>query len=86
MAKTTDEIGQSIRSLGVLIETVIDQNRAVMEAVSDMQAKVARLTHIEEAVTGTQADIKTIRAAVTDTNQQVHNHEHRITRLEASAA
>ena len=68
----------------VLIEQLVDQNKAILEYVSDVPAMAARLEHVEQDVSELEQDMKIVKAAVTDVSQQVANHEHRITRLEAA--
>lgn len=75
---------KSISNLTVLVEQVIDQNNRVLEAVESMRDELktkTSQTDLEEV----KADIKAIKAAVTDTNRRVQDHEQRITQLEAAA-
>ena len=55
-----------------LVEIMVPMRREV----SEMKKSVSRIPHIE-------ADIKTIKLALTQTNVQVKDHETRITKLEA---
>lgn len=71
--------------LGVLLEEIRDQNRAVLEAVGDMQKNVAKIPGIESDIHELKQDMKIVKAAVTDLSHQVNDHEHRITRLEATS-
>jgi septal ring factor EnvC (AmiA/AmiB activator) len=71
--------------LGVLLEEIRDQNRAVLEAVGDMQKNVAKLPSIETDIRELKQDMKVVKATVTDLSHQVNDHEHRITRLEAAS-
>ena len=57
--------------IGVLLEQIRDQNKAVLEAVGDMRAELKQ-------------DVKVVRAATTDTSRQVHDLERRVSRLEAA--
>ena len=70
--------------LGVLLEEIRDQNRAVLEAVGSMREDLNHLPKREE-FDELKQDVKIIKAAVTDLSHQVNDHEHRITRLEASS-
>ena len=72
--------------IGMLLEEIRDQNRAVLEAVGVMQQQVAKLPTIEEEIRELKADVKVIKAAVTDQSKQLDEHERRITRLESQAA
>lgn len=68
--------------IGVILEEIRDQNKAVLESVGQMQTQVARLPKIEEDVTELKQDTKIIKAAITDLSHQVVDHEHRITASE----
>jgi len=63
-----------INHLSVLVEHVIDQNRAVLEAVGDIQRKVADLPTRAE-FNELKQDVKTIKAAVTVTNRDLKEHK-----------
>jgi hypothetical protein len=79
MSKTDNK---DISYLAVLLEHTTGQNQAILEVVGDIQKKVSLLPTREE-LDELKDDVKVI---VTDTSRQVHDHEHRITRLEAKAA
>ncbi len=84
MAKTNDELSDNIRKIGILYEDSQNDIKKILEIAGDMQKSIkslAKQSDLEEV----KADVKTIRAALTDTNKQVHDHEKRITRLEVSA-
>ncbi len=70
--------------IGVLLEEIRVQNKAVLEAVGDMQKHVAKIPYIEETVTGLKEDMKIVKAAITDVSKQQKDHERRITQLEAA--
>ena len=63
-----------VNHLSVLMEYLIDQNRAVLEAVGDIRAKVEDLPTRDE-FNDLQRDVKTIKAAVTDTNRDLEKHK-----------
>ena len=71
--------------IGVLLEDIRDQNKAVLEAVGDMQKHVARIPAIEQSVDELKQDMKVVKAAVTDLGRQVNDHEQRITGLETAS-
>ena len=56
------------------MEHLIDQNKAVLEAVGDIRAKVEDLTTRDE-FNDLRRDVKTIKAAVTDTNRDLERHK-----------
>jgi len=78
-AKSTDDTDY----IGVLLEEIRSQNKAVLEVVGDMQENVAKISGIEQSVNELKQDMKVVKAAVTDLSNQVSDHEHRIGRLEA---
>ncbi len=45
-----------------------------------------KLAPVADDISELKTDMKTVKAAVTDTNHQVQNHEKRINRLEAKPA
>ena len=63
-----------VNHLSVLIEQVIDQNRAVLEAVGDIRAKVEDLPTRDE-FNELKQDVKTIKAAVTDLSRDLEKHK-----------
>ena len=70
-----DEVTKAINHFSVLME---DQNAkldAVLEAVGDMQKKVAVLPRIEQDVVELKQDMKVVKAAVTATNRDLAEHK-----------
>jgi hypothetical protein len=59
---------------GVLLEQIRDQNKAVLEAVGDIRAKVENLPTRDE-FNELKRDVKTIKAAVTATNSDLKKHK-----------
>ncbi len=74
---------EAINHLNVLVEHVLDQNRAVLEAVSDIRTTVKNLPTRDEFEELKQ-DVQIIKAAVTATNHDLAVLEHRVSRLEAA--
>jgi polyhydroxyalkanoate synthesis regulator phasin len=70
--------------IGVILEEIRDQNKAVLEAVGDMQQKVAVLPAMQQDIAELKQEMKVVRAATTDTSRQVHDLERRVSRLEAA--
>ncbi len=60
---------------GVLLERIADQNRAVLEYVSEMPKVVARLGNIEKDVAELKQDMKVVKAAVTDLSRDLDKHK-----------
>jgi capsule polysaccharide export protein KpsE/RkpR len=78
MANNEDEI----RHISVLLEQVIEQNERVLEAVEQTQESASKIPHIEETVTSIKGDLATVKAAVTATNNDLHQLENRVLSLE----
>ena len=64
-----------VNHLSVLMEHVIDQNRAVLEAVGDMQQKVATLPTMQQDIAELKQDVRVIKAAVTDLSRDIEKHK-----------
>jgi hypothetical protein len=60
---------------GVLLEQIVDQNKALLEAVGDIQQKVARLDGIERDVVELKQDMKVVKAAVVDSSRDLAEHK-----------
>jgi len=67
--------------VGLLLEQIRDQNKAVLEAVGDIQRKVADLPTRAE-FNELKQDMKVVKAAVTATNHDLKQH----TSLQAQVA
>lgn len=80
-----DDQSQDIRHLTVLVETVVDQNQRVLEAVDQMRQDIQALPALKEDVHELKQDMKVVKAAVTATNQDIKRLDQRVTRLEAAA-
>ena len=72
--------------LTVLLEQVRDQNKAVLEAVGDLQKNVSEIPSMKEDLTELKQDTKVIKAAVTDMSREQKEHNQRITKLETVRA
>jgi len=57
--------------IGVLLEEIRDQNKAVLEAVGGMQTQIAKIPAIEERLGTLQDDVTATKAAVKDLSQDV---------------
>jgi septal ring factor EnvC (AmiA/AmiB activator) len=73
-----------VNHFSVLMEQIVDQNRAVLEYVSVLPKVLTRLDAIEQDVAELKQDIKVVKAAVTDLGRQVNEHEHQLARLKAA--
>ncbi len=79
-----DEVTKAINHFSVHMEDQNGKLDAVLEAVGDMQKKVAVLPRIEQRLEALEQDMKVVKAAVTATNREVAELDHRVTRLEAA--
>lgn len=66
----------------LLLEQISQQNRAVLEAVSDMQQHVKLIPSMLSDIHDLKLDMKVVKAVCKDLSSLVNNHEVRITRLE----
>jgi hypothetical protein len=69
--------------IGILLENIRDQNKAVLEAVGDMREELKRVpkrVEFEEL----KQDVKIIKAAVTDLSHQTNDQEKRLSQLGAA--
>ena len=65
-----------VNHLSVLMEHVVDQNRAVLEAVGDMQQKFAMLPMMQQDIAELKQDVRVIMAAVVDLSRDLAEHKH----------
>jgi septal ring factor EnvC (AmiA/AmiB activator) len=72
--------------IAILLEEIKSQNQALTEGQQELSTLPATVKQLANDVAEIKDDIHTIKAAVTDTNKQVHNHENRFTRLEHKIA
>jgi uncharacterized protein YoxC len=59
---------------GVLLEQIVSQNQAVLEAVGDMQQKVALLPTMQQDIAELKQDVKIVKAAVADVSRELADH------------
>ena len=83
MSNDLSVIRKDVHRLGVLYEAMQDDTKKILEIVGSMLPSVQKIPKLESDMAEVKADIKTIKVAVTETNRHVHDHERRITRLEA---
>ncbi|HVC36444.1 MAG TPA: hypothetical protein VNE40_03325 [Candidatus Dormibacteraeota bacterium] len=71
--------------MGVLLEEIRDQNKAVLEAVGDMQRHVQKIPVMQEQLERVETKVDTIQAAVTDTNRDLADLDSRVIIIEQAA-
>lgn len=70
--------------IGILLEQIRDEVKAVHEGVGGMREELKSVPKREE-FDELKADVKVIKAAVTDLSRQVGDHGHRIDVLEGAS-
>lgn len=85
MSKTNDDLSTAIRHLGVLYEDMQDDIKKLLELFGSELEHLRKLPKIESDLSEVKSNVKTIKAAVTNTSRQVHSLEHRTALLEAIA-
>jgi len=78
-----DEVTKAINHFSVLMEDQNGKLDAVLEAVGDIQRKVADLPTRDE-FDELKQDMKVVKASVRSLSAQVHDHEMRIGRVETA--
>ena len=77
-----DEVTRAINRFSALMEDQNSKIDRVLEAVGDMQKKVAVLPTMQHDIAELKQDVKTIKAALTATNCDLAALDQRVTRLE----
>lgn len=67
----------------LLLEELRDQNKAILEYVTGVPEMAARLKRLEEQSETMATDMKVMKAALTDTSNQMADHDHRLATVEA---
>jgi DNA repair ATPase RecN len=68
----------------VLLEQLVDQNKAIREYVGEMPKISARLANVEQAVDELAADVKLIKVAIKQDGSRLEMLEGRVSALEAA--
>ncbi len=79
-----ETVNTTVRELGVLIEHNASQTQLILEILQSQQRQIAQLPTRDE-FNELKSDLKIVKAAVTDSGAQLHDHERRIAHLEAKA-
>jgi archaellum component FlaC len=77
-------VSQETRRNSVLLEELTSDFHAITEILIDTHKQVQHIPKMQEDISDIRQELRTMTFALTDTNRQAHNHEHRITRLEAA--
>jgi hypothetical protein len=68
----------------VLGEVLMDELKVIREYLKDLPVIKQKVTSIDERLIVVEADMKIVKAAVTDISHQQKDHDRRISRLEAA--
>lgn len=72
------------QSFGIILEEIRDQNKAVLEAVGDLQAKVSGLPAMQQDISDLKSDMKVVKAAIVDVSNEQKSFDQRLAKLEAA--
>lgn len=70
--------------VAIMLEEIRDQNKAVLEAVGQIQDKVKTLA-TKDGLDNVEVKVDTIQAVLTDTNKDLISLDSRVTTLEQTA-
>ena len=70
-----DEVTKAINHFSVLMEDQNGKLDAVLEAVGDMQRKVAALPAMQQDIAELKQDMKVVKAAVMDISRDLAEHK-----------
>jgi len=68
-----------------MAEDIKNEFRAGFEAIEEIKQQVAKIPTLRDDVAELSDDMKAVKAALRETNSDIHTHEHRLTRLENNA-
>ena len=71
-----DEVTKAINHFSVLMEDQNGKLDAMLEAVGDMQKKVAILPAMQQDIVELKQDMKVVKAAVQDVSRELAEHKH----------
>ena len=80
--KYDDEALQRMADL--VAEQIISQFKTATESIDQIKLQVARIPAIHDDITELKSDMKAVKQAIKDTNQDLRELEHRVNRLEAA--
>ncbi len=80
--KYDDEALQRMADL--VAEQIISQFKTATESIDQIKLQVARIPAIHDDITELKSDMKAVKQAIKDTNQDLRELEHRVDRLEAA--
>lgn len=79
-----DEVKKAINRFSALLEEQNSKLDAVLEAVGDIQRKVAALPRTEQRLDTLEQHMGVVEAAMTDLSHQVADHKRQLMRLKTA--
>lgn len=70
----------------LILEHVDSQFDRINEALKEIQKQVAEIPSMTEEIADLRDDMRAVKAAIAATNEDVQDHDKRLTRLETSTA
>jgi predicted nucleic acid-binding Zn-ribbon protein len=70
----------------LILEHVDSQFDRINEALKEIQKQVAKIPSMTEEIAEVRDDMRAVKAAIAATNEDVQDHERRLSKLETSAA
>jgi len=80
--KYDDEALQRMADL--VAEQIISQFKTANESIEEIKQQVAKIPAIHDDTTNLKNDMKAVKLAIKETNQDLRELEHRVDRLEAA--
>lgn len=80
--KYDDEALQHVADL--VAEQIISQFKTATESIEEIKLQMAKIPAIHDDTTDLKNDMKAVKLAIKETNQDLRELEHRVDRLEAA--
>ncbi|HET7059845.1 MAG TPA: DUF2730 family protein [Candidatus Saccharimonadales bacterium] len=80
--KYDDEALQHVADL--VAEQIVSQFKTALESIDEIKLQVSKIPAIHDDVTELKNDMKAVKHAIKETNQDLRELEHRVDRLEAA--
>lgn len=81
--KYDDEALQRVADL--VAEQIVSQFKTAMESIDEIKLRVAKIPAIHDDVAELVSDMRAVKQAIKETNQDLRELDERVTQLEASA-
>lgn len=80
--KYDEEALQRVAEL--VVEQIASQFKTASESIEEIKLQVAKIPSIHDDTTDLKNDMKAVKLAIKETNQDLRELEHRVNRLEAA--